>query len=343
LKDSKQRLFLAVDGGILASEAALLTGAGDVLARVRTGGTSPQDIGPEAAADAVEAMYRDAVAAAGPAGTGALSRAVVFMAGVDLPEERRALRTALSARFREADLIVENDIHGVLWAGMRRPAGVAVICGSGINALARSATGRTAGYLALGTVSGEWGGALSLGREVLFAASRAEDGRGPQTSLRYQVAAYFRRASVRDAVAELHTGRAPAGALVELADLLFEADANGDAVARALVDRLAQEIVTMASAAMNRATVPPTGSDVVLAGSLLTAGHSRFDDLVDSGFAASLPGAAVRRLQVPTIVGAALACLGADRGGPLPDEKQVRHVADALAAADRRTRDLEPA
>jgi len=330
------RLFLAVGGGILESEGALLTPSGKVLSRVRIGGVSPQRIGTTATADAIDRLRAAALADAGMAETTPIARIGVFIAGVDLPEERRELFEALERRFAASDLIVENDIHAVLWAGMRRPAGVAVICGEGINALARSATGKTAGYLAVGTISGEWGGALALGREVLFAASRAEDGRGPQTSLRYRVAAHFARPTVRDAVADLHMGRADGSALAGLMTLLFEADDGGDAVARGLVDRLADEVVTMAQAAMNRAHVPPTGSDVVLAGSVLTAGHQRLDRLVDQGFATALPGAEVRRLSLPSVVGAALACIGADRGGPASNDRYERLITESLEALDQR-------
>ncbi|MHA6629851.1 N-acetylglucosamine kinase [Pseudonocardia sichuanensis] len=327
------RLFLAVDGGTFATDAALLTPAGEVLARVRAGSTSPQSVGAVQAASVVERLRGEALARAGLPASTPVARVVAFVAGVDLPEEREDVRAALAAHFAGTDLVVENDIHAVLWAGMRRPAGVAVKFGSGINALARSATGRTAGYLALGTISGDWGGALTLGSEVLFAASRAEDGRGPHTSLRYRVAAHFARPTVRQAVADLHRGRAGAPALADLTSLLLDADADGDPVARQLVDRQAQEVVTMAAAAMNRANVPTTGSDVVLAGSLLTAGHERLDRLVDDGVARALPGAVVRRMSVPAVVGAALACLGAERGGPIADERYLHRIAESLEAA----------
>jgi N-acetylglucosamine kinase-like BadF-type ATPase len=342
MKGPPDRLFLAIDGGILETDCILLTPDGDVLAHVRTGETSPQRIGVPATVAAIDQMRSIAFEQAGLDPSAAVARIGAFLAGVDLPAERQELQAAMALRFPATELIVENDIHAVLWAGMRRPSGVAVICGGGINALARSATGKTAGYLALGTISGEWGGALSLGREVLFAASRAEDGRGPQTSLRYQVAAAFGRATVRESVADLHTGRARESALAELVSVLFRADKNGDPIATALVDRLAEEIVTMAKTAMDRAFVPPTGSDVVLAGSVLTVGHRRLDEMIDDGFARALPGAAVRRLALPTVVGAALACIGADRGGPASNDRYTRLITDSLASLDGKAPTLVP-
>lgn len=325
------RLFLAVDGGILRTEAVLLTDRGEVLSRAQAGETSPQRVGVDVSVAEIDRMRAEALANAGfDPTTTQLARMGVFIAGIDLEIERQTLKDALRASIHVGDLLVENDIHAVLWAGMRRPAGVAVTCGGGINAIARSATGNTAGYLALGTISGEWGGGLALGREVLYVASRAEDGRGPQTSLRYRVAAHFARPTVRDAVADLHIGHADEGHLLELTNVLFEADESGDEVARSLVDRLAEEVIRMARAAMDRALVPPTGSDIVLAGSVLTSGYAGLDRRLDEAFSRSLPGAAVARLDRPTVVGAALACIGADRGGPASNDRFTRLIMESL-------------
>lgn len=327
------RVFLAISGGILSSEAIVLRPDGTVVARAKGAGSSQQKMGMDQAMESIAALARGALEAAElPAGVQP-GRIGAFLAGIDLPVERARAHEALAAQFPGVPLIVENDIHAVLWAGLRRPAGAAVICGDGINAIARSATGRTAGYLALGTISGEWGGGLTLGREVLFAASRAEDGRGPQTSLRYRVAAHLMRPTAREAIADLHLTGASDSTLVGLVPVLFEADASGDAVSRDIIERLAGEIVLMARAAMDRVHVPPTGSDVVLAGSVLTAGYQRLDELVEERFAAELPGAAVHRLALPLVVGAALACIGADRGGPVSSDRHVRRMRETLEAA----------
>ncbi len=327
-----ERVFLAIVGGIVASEALLLQPDGTVLARVRGGGSSPKRSGFDTSVDVLDQLRaRAMVAAALPEGAQP-QRVGAFLAGIDLPVERERILEALTRRLAGASVVVENDIHAVLWAGLRRPAGAALICGEGINAIARSATGKTSGYLALGQISGEWGGGLQLGREVLYAASRAEDGRGPQTSLRYRVAAHFRRPTVRDALEDLEMQNSVDASLAGLVPVLFEADLAGDAVARAIVDRLAEEIVLMVRAAMDRTRVPPSGSDVVLAGSVLTAGHERLDRLVDERFAQVLPGAAVARLALPLTVGAALACIAADRGGPVSDDRSAQRIMTTLTA-----------
>lgn len=319
-----RRLLLAVSGGIVATDALLLDGAGTVLARARAGSTSVKRIGAPQVVAVVDALRAKVLAAAGEPPDAQVHRVVALLADIDLPAERRDLAAALSTQFPGAGVTVENDIHAVLWAGLRRPAGAAVYCAEGINAIARSATGRTFGYLALGTISGDWGGALSLGREVLYAASRAEDGRGPETSLRFHVLAAFRRRSVRDVVETLQGAEDLEERLAGLLPVLTAADAEGDPVARAILDRLAEEVVTMTRAAMERALVPPSGSDIILAGHVLTQGYERLDDRIDELFAERLPGAAVARLTLPPVAGAALAALGAEHGGPVGEVVSAR-------------------
>ncbi len=131
------------------------------------------------------------------------------MANADLPEEEERLAAALARGSWSETTDARNDTFAVLRAGLdgtadprrhRRPRrwGVAVTCGAGINCVGVHPDGRNAGYLALGGISGDWGGGHALGKAALWWAIRAEDGRGPQTALRGAVAAHFGVPSVRD-------------------------------------------------------------------------------------------------------------------------------------------------
>ncbi len=314
--DPDHTLLLAVSGGHLETRCVLLSLDGTALASRSTGTASPQHVGFDESAHVIGELVETTALAAGKHAVDAVRRIVVFIAGADTPADRRELEQRLAHRFPDSAFNVDNDIHAILWAGLRRPSGVAVLADDGMNAIARSATGMTASYLAFGMVSGEWGGRIGLGREVLYAASRAEDLRGPRTSLQYYVAAHLGRSTVHEALIACRAQGSLEGELPGLADLLFVADDEGDHVARGLVDRLADEIVTMAKAAMNRARVNPAGSDAILAGSLLTRGYRRLDDRVDEEFHRLVPGISITRMSVPPVVGAALAGIGAERGGP---------------------------
>lgn len=328
---SPARRYLGVHAGILTSEAVLMTSDGEVLARVEGGGSSPRRIGLEAAVATIGRLFRSTLETAGLPADAAVHRICAIVADVDLPFEREGLREGLAEELGTADVVVENDVHGLLWGGMRRPAGVALICGSGINAIARAATGRRAEYLSLGRISGDWGGALELGREVLSAAQRSADGRGPRTRLQYEVAAFFQAPSVWDAIVSHHRSDSPETELEALAWRLFEADSAGDLVARDLVDRLVTEVVGMITAAANRTRMPASGADIVLGGWIMTSEITRLDDGVNRAIATAMPGATVTRYQRPLVIGAALVCFGAERGGPLAGDGDA--IAERIESA----------
>ena len=117
--------------------------------------------------------------------------------------------------------------------------------------------------------------------------------------------------------------------LRELSPVVFASAHGGDAVARAILDRLADELATMAGAIIRRLHLTRRDPDVVLAGGVFRA-QGRGLRGADRGRRPrrSPRGATVRRLDAPPVLGAAL--LGLDR---LPGRS-----ASERAAAERRLR-----
>ena len=131
---------------------------------------------------------------------------------------------------------------------------MAVTCGAGINCVGVAPDGRTTGFLALGGITGDWGGGYGLGRAALWWAIRAEDGRGPQTALRDVVARPLRpgrrSATSRSAI---HLGKIAEDDLQGLAPPLLAAAAQRATRSPATwCCRLADEIVTMAATVIRR-------------------------------------------------------------------------------------------
>ena len=200
---------------------------------------------------------------------------VACMANADLPEEEERLAAMIAAAGLEHDHRGrQRHVRGApggLDTPRGRPWGVAVTCGAGINCVGVAPDGRTTGFLALGGITGDWGGAYGLGRAALWWAIRAEDGRGPQTALREVVAGHFGVPAVRDVAVAIHLGKISEDDLQGLAPLLLATAAQGDQVARDLVSRLAGEIVTMAGTVIRRLGLAGQPVPVVLGGGVLTA------------------------------------------------------------------------
>ena len=315
-------VILGVDGGNSKTELLAATVAGEPVAYVRGPGSNSHGLGAEGSA-AVLATLLERAALEGTADCGAF-----FLCGADLPSDIAELTAAVTRRGWVRRALVDNDTFALLRTGTDRGDAVAVVCGAGINCVGRTADGRTARYPSLGWETGDWGGSEMLGREVLFHAARALDGRGEQTALVDVVRAHF-RLPVAEVGAALHYRRMRHERLGELAPVVLAAAAGGDAVARSLVARLAEEVTLLAQKALRDLGL--SGADIVLGGGMLRGG------LLVEEVVARLP-AGTRPVVVtePPVLGAALAALD-EAGAPPYAAARLRDAFRAgLAAEDVR-------
>lgn len=270
-------LAVAVDGGNSKTEVVVLerTAAGLVeLSRVIGPGSGG---GPDAVASVVEALLRGL-----GVDSGRVARLSAAVAGLDFPGDEVAYVAALARVLPGAELEVAGDVVAVLDAGGGLGDAVAIVCGAGMNAVARGPRG-IATVPALGWVSGDWGGGHALGREAVRAAARAEDGRGPETTLRALVLAETGADDAVGLARSIRDGDVTMHEIGALAAVVARAAADGDAVARGLMDRAASEALLLAGVVVRgawcEAAVPP-GTPAVLAGGLFS----------DPGFLATVAG-----------------------------------------------------
>ncbi|WP_405936755.1 ATPase [Streptomyces sp. NBC_00726] len=306
---------LAIDAGNSKTDVALIGADGTVLSTARGGGFQPPVVGVETAVDVLGAAVRRAFTEAG-ADAGQVAHVSACLANADLPVEEEQLTAALAARGWGRTVEVRNDTFAILRAGVDEPRGVAVVCGAGINCVGMVPDGRTARFPAIGRISGDWGGGSGLSEEALWFAARAEDGRGEPTELARTLPAHFGLGSMYALIEALHLGRIAPERRHELAPVLFATGAAGDPVARALVDRLADEVVALASVALTRLGLLAEEAPVLLGGSVLAARHPQLDDRVRELLAARAPKAVVRVVRESPVLGAGL--LGLDHTGAAP-------------------------
>jgi N-acetylglucosamine kinase-like BadF-type ATPase len=285
----------------------LLDSDGTVLGTARGPGSSPHRLGVEGSLDVLEALVEEL--------GGELRLAVLLLAALDFPDEEASYREAADRRGWASETVVGNDTLAVLRAGSERGFGLAVVCGAGINCLGVTPDGRTMRFPALGRISGDWGGGEDVGEEALYAAARAGDGRGPGTILEQRVPAHFGLATPVELARALIDGRLDRERLGELAPLVLAA-ADEDAVAGAIVDRLADEIVAMVRAMVTNLDLAGEELDLVLGGGLLRAGNSRLLGRVADRVRQVGPRLAVRVSDEPPVVGAALVALDRIAAGP---------------------------
>ncbi len=259
------------------------------------------------AVSGLSAAVAEAFTAAGVASVGHVS---ACLANADFPVEEQQFTAALHARAWGTTVDVRNDTFAILRAGITEPRGVAVVCGAGINCVGMTPDGRTARFPALGRISGDWGGGWGLAEEAMWHAARAEDGRGGPTALAATLPAHFGLTSMYALIEALHLGHVENARRHELTPVLFATAAEGDPVARALVDRLADEVVAMATVALSRLGLLEEETPVLLGGGVLAARHPQLTDRVTELLAARAPKAVAQVVTARPVLGAAL--LGLD-------------------------------
>ncbi|MFJ4004273.1 N-acetylglucosamine kinase [Streptomyces sp. NPDC090023] len=323
---------LAVDAGNSKTDVAVVSAVGEVLATARGGGFRPPAVGVDRAMDALAVPVEQALKEAGVA---SVSHVSACLANADLPVEEERLAAAVTARAWGASVEVRNDTFAVLRAGVSEPRGVAVVCGAGINCVGMRPDGRTARFPALGRLSGDWGGGWGLAEDALWHAARAEDGRGGPTDLARTLPAHFGLPTMAALIESLHLGRLARDRRHELTPVLFATAADGDPVARSLVDRLAEEVTVMATVALTRLDLLGEPTPVLLGGSVLAAAHPRLDQGIRTRLVAQAPLAQVQLVTAPPVLGAVL--LGLDHLGS-PPGAQARARAHWAAATGRAPR-----
>ena len=317
-------LVVAVDGGGSKTDAVALRLDGRLVAHRRGPGSSPHFEGLGESVAVVARLVREV------AGGRPVAQANLYLSGLDLPIEIERYRAAIAGQeWVGPSTVVDNDLFALLRAGTDASDAVAIVCGTGVNAIGVRADGADARFPALGGISGDWGGGSGLGEQALWHAARDVDARGPRTALTAAITEALDVASVPTLIEDLHFGRRDSSELTGLAPVVFEAARSGDAVAADLVDRQAEEIVAFARACLVRLDLLHRPLPIVLGGGIIRSGDARLLDGIASRLAEIAPAARIEIFGSAPIVGAALLALAAAGAAPDALDRARAAVAEA--------------
>jgi N-acetylglucosamine kinase-like BadF-type ATPase len=335
-------LILAIDGGNSKTDLALVQGDGSLVAFVRGPLSSPHHLGVDGCLDVLTDLLDRACAQAGLVRTqGPVAEvAELLLAGLDFPAEEKTFRSRIDGHGWARQTIVGNDTFALLRAGTARGWGVAVVCGAGINCVGVAPDGRHARFAALGATTGDWGGGFDVGLAALSAAARSEDGRGPVTTLEHKIPAYFDLQRPLELAEALHLKQIPMHRLVELSPIVL-AEAEEDAVAGAIVDRLAGEVVAFARVALTRLELTEQPVEVILGGGVLRSGNRRLLAGIEAGLGELGPQITLCVSASSPIVGAALLALDELGAAPAAQERVRHELSAAVSAYDLKSRSHE--
>jgi len=307
-------IVAGVDGGNSKTDVAIADTSGRVLGRSRGTGTKSPLGGAAALAGRLASLIDSAKLATG--NDQPLAAAVFYQANLDLPDEEEVLSRALAELGIATQVAVGNDTMAVLRAGTDDGWGVAVVLGTGINAIGIGPDGQTERYLGIGAISGDWGGGHGIAVAGVGAGVRAEDGRGDTTVLSHTLPEMFGFATAHELSVAILRDTISTLQVLELTPLVFAAAKEGDSVARRIIAHQCDEVVVMITALLRRLGRLADYTPVILGGGVARGGAGLLTDVVAQRLASVAPLAHVEVLDLPPVVGAVAAALdlaGADR------------------------------
>ena len=317
-------VLLGVDGGntktcaLVASRdgtivgRALLRGCADIY------GAASTDEALDFVGSACDLALRQAGADRQDVEVGAFS-----LAGADWPEDIEFLDAELAARGLGTRRTVVNDAVGALWAGLSEGVGVAVALGTGAATSARGPDG-TVWHTSF------WQGpqgARHLARQAVEAASRAELGIDPPTSLQARVPGALGLPDVESVLHAMYGRDRPRPVIDDLAALLLDEAEAGDERSREIVADHASALADYALAAARRVGIDlaePFG--LVLIGGVLRHPSRLLAEELIARVAQAAPRVEARMTTHEPAVGALrLAFEAAGLGPGLPREEQLAY------------------
>jgi N-acetylglucosamine kinase len=193
------------------------------------------------------------------------------IAGVDRPEDATVVRGVMSRIGYKARILVVNDALIALQAGIGAAAGIVIVAGTGSIAYGCDTHARAARAGGWGYVLGDEGSGYWIGRLALRAIVREADGRGQPTSLTPRVLAHFGVARPGELFQTVYRQDFKPAAVAALAAHVQRARDEGDAVATAILDRGAKELVAAAASVANQLELTGQEFSFVLAGGMFKA------------------------------------------------------------------------
>lgn len=236
------------------------------------------------------------------------------MAGVDRDDEARTVRAIMRRIGHKSRAVVVNDALIALVAGAGDAPGIVIIAGTGAIVYGRNAAGEAARAGGWGHMIGDEGSGYWIGREALAAVMRAADGRGPATDLSGDILAHFAVNDVSHLPRIVYDREAPRVAVAALGPIVQRAALAGDAVARRILERAAEELVLAAGSVAGRLEMRGDPFTFFLSGGAFRVVPQLVVEL-ERRLAEVAPRSQVQRLDVEPAVGAVWLALAEARGG----------------------------
>jgi N-acetylglucosamine kinase-like BadF-type ATPase len=257
---------LGIDVGGSKTVCLLADEQGRVLASAREEGANLQGAGELALEKVLHSVMEKTIAERDVRP----SAICLGIAGVDRPADEAIVCSIMKRIGYKARILVVNDALIALQAGVGEGPGIVIVSGTGSIAYGRR-NGQAARAGGWGSVLGDEGSGYWIGRLALRAVVRHADGRGRSTALTSKLLGHFHAQRAAELIHKIYHEEVGPRAIASLAKYVQEARNEGDAVATAILNQSADELITAATAVMMRLDLKDEVFAFVLAGGMFHA------------------------------------------------------------------------
>lgn len=256
--------YAGLDGGGTKTSVCVLDSRGnEVLHFVSgsisfTGQTAPQ---------AAETLRSILVRLGEECGLPRIARLCVAAAGVSGPDVVPHIKKTVQSCGFAGVLSVTGDQVAALAGALEKASGVILLAGTGSICYGRGPDGQECRSGGWGHLIGDEGSGYAIGREILAAVVRAEDGRDPPTALTELVYRQIGITSVADLIRYVYTPSRPKRDMAALAPLLDEGCHTGDSACLEIARQAGTQLAALALPVVNR--LHQEQGELALAGSVL--------------------------------------------------------------------------
>ena len=188
-------------------------------------------------------------------------------AGVSNPAVVQLLTDALRGQGYPGKLHIAGD-HETMLHGAVGPEGVVLVSGTGSVCLGKNSRGESARCGGWGHIFGDEGSGYAIGRDILMAAAKAQDGRGPDTVLYPMVFDTLGIDDMGGLIRFVYSPETDKSQIAALAPLLKTALEKGDGTAHDITEKTASDLAHLAFPVIEKLALQ--AGTLALAGGILT-------------------------------------------------------------------------
>ena len=295
--------ILAIDGGSTKTSALCATLDGEVVGEGHAGPTSLTSTSVGAAGFSLREAIRQATENL-PQGY-EIVKAVMGLAGMDTkPEKESAFRVFQPTLqlFNVRKLTLVNDSIVAMACGTDDENAVILISGTGSVCYGRNKNGDKARSGGLDFFLTDQGSGYSIGRHVMREAVKSADGRIKKTILEDMVKDHFRIREIDELKHKVNKPLISKSEVAAISNLCFKAMTSGDQEASKIIKYSIVELVSLASAVIERLELTDTAATLVLSGRVLANPHVNQE--FTQQILAKYPKLKVHLLNKPAVYGA---------------------------------------